>query len=149
MFQVLFILLLVFWSDGNYGYKHMQPLTILLYESYECTRLQIILSEFGDTWKTQHFTLVHQQYTGQIIKVVFMQLKLKQLLLYFIKKDIPVCFIQEKLTIIVFLPTMISIVSCRQICASNHVQVQLSMGVINGLMGSFSTQPVIHNNINS
>ena len=32
MFQVLFILLLVFWYDGKYRYKKMQPLNILIYE---------------------------------------------------------------------------------------------------------------------
>ena len=62
--------------------------------------------------------------------------------------DIPVCFIQEKLTMVFVLPTMISIVSCRQLCAPNHVQVQLSVGLLNGLLGSFSIQPVIQNNIN-
>ena len=60
-----------------------------------------------------------------------------------LKIDIPVCFIQETLTMVFLIPTMISIVSYRHKCAPNYVQVQLSVGVLNGLMGSFSTQPVI------
>ena len=45
--------------------------------------------------------------------------------------DIPVRFIQENVGNGIF-QTMISLVSCRKICAPNHVQVQLSVGVING-----------------
>ena len=37
---------------------------------------------------------------------------------------IPVCFLQEKFNNGLFIPNIISPVSCRQICAPNHVQVQ-------------------------
>ena len=46
--------------------------------------------------------------------------------------DIHVCFLQEKLTIISLFQNMRSLVSCQQICAPNHVQVELSVGVLNG-----------------
>ena len=42
---------------------------------------------------------------------------------------------------------MKSLVSCLNICESNYVQVQLSVGVINGWLGSDYIQPVIHNTI--
>ena len=45
---------------------------------------------------------------------------------------IPVCFIQKKNDNSIFVPNMISLVSYRQICAPKHVQVQLSVGVLNG-----------------
>ena len=44
---------------------------------------------------------------------------------------------------------MRSLVSCRKICAPNHFQFQLSVGVLNGLLDPDNTQPVIHNTINS
>ena len=60
---------------------------------------------------------------------------------------IPVCFIQEQFGRI--FQNIISPVLSRKICAPNHVQVQFSVGVINGLLGSDYTQPVIQNIINS
>ena len=45
--------------------------------------------------------------------------------------DIHVCFLQENLTIISLFQNMRSLVSCQQICAPNHVQVELSVGVLN------------------
>ena len=45
--------------------------------------------------------------------------------------DIPVYFLQEIFDNIIFIPKMKSIVSCCQICAPSHAQVQLSEGVIN------------------
>ena len=44
---------------------------------------------------------------------------------------------------------MRSIMSCQKICAPNHVQLQLSVGVLNGLLDSDYIQPVIQNTINS
>ena len=38
--------------------------------------------------------------------------------------DIPVCFLQEKFDNGLLIPKTISPVSCWQICAPNHVQVQ-------------------------
>ena len=37
--------------------------------------------------------------------------------------DIPVCFLQEKLTMVSFFQNMKSPVLCQRICAPNHVQV--------------------------
>ena len=45
--------------------------------------------------------------------------------------DIPVCFLQEQLKMVFLFKNMKGVVSCRQICAPNHVKVQLSVGVIN------------------
>ena len=44
---------------------------------------------------------------------------------------IPVYFLQKRLTMVSLFQTMRSIVSCIQICALNHVQVQLSVGLLN------------------
>ena len=44
---------------------------------------------------------------------------------------------------------IISLVSCQHICAPNHVQVQLSVRLINVWMCSDYIQPGIHNTINS
>ena len=44
---------------------------------------------------------------------------------------------------------MRNMVSYQQICAPNHVQVQLPVGVLNGLLGSVYIQTVIDNTINS
>ena len=38
--------------------------------------------------------------------------------------DISFCFLQEQFTIVPFFQNIRSTVSCRQICAPNHVQVQ-------------------------
>ena len=46
--------------------------------------------------------------------------------------DIPACFLQEKLTMVFLLQNMRSLTSFRNICVQNHVQVQLSVGVLNG-----------------
>ena len=46
--------------------------------------------------------------------------------------EIPVCFLQEKLTMFSLFQNMISIVSFRNICVPNHFQVQLSIRLING-----------------
>ena len=38
---------------------------------------------------------------------------------------------------------------CCQICTPNHVQVKLSVGLLNWWLGSYSIQPLIQNTINS
>ena len=63
--------------------------------------------------------------------------------------SILVCFLQLFLTKVFLFQNMISIVSFHQICALNHVQVQLSVGVLNSLLNSDFIKPVIHNAINS
>ena len=45
--------------------------------------------------------------------------------------DIPVCFIQERFYYGLFFQNMRSIVSFRNKCAPNHIQVQLSFVLIN------------------
>ena len=62
---------------------------------------------------------------------------------------IPVFFLLEFFTMVSLFQNMISLVSCQNICAPNHVQFQLSVGLINGWLDSDSIQPVIHNTINS
>ena len=49
--------------------------------------------------------------------------------------DITVYFIQEILTMIFLLPTMISTVSCRMICETNHVQVQFISWITKWITG--------------
>ena len=46
--------------------------------------------------------------------------------------DIPVCFLQSIFDNGIFIQNIISIVSCWHICAPNHIQVQLAVGVLNG-----------------
>ena len=62
---------------------------------------------------------------------------------------IPAYFLQYFLTMLFLFQNIRIIVSYQQICASNHVQVQLSDGVLNGGLVSDSIQPVIQNTINS
>ena len=62
--------------------------------------------------------------------------------------DTPICFLQEKLTMFSLLQNMRILVSCQKICAPNHVDVQLTVVVINGLMDSYSIQLVIQNSTN-
>ena len=47
---------------------------------------------------------------------------------------IPV-FFKKNLTIVFLFPNIISLVSCQNICAPNHVQFKMLFGVINGWMG--------------
>ena len=49
--------------------------------------------------------------------------------------DITVCFLQKILTMIFLLPTMISIVSCRQVCETNHAQVQFISWITKWITG--------------
>ena len=60
---------------------------------------------------------------------------------------IPICFPQEKIYNGALFSNIRSLVSCHQICAPNHVQVQLSARVLNGCLGSDSIHTVIYNNI--
>ena len=57
-------------------------------------------------------------------------------------------FYKNNFKMVSLFQNMIILVSCRQICAPNHVQVQLSVGVLNGLLDSDYIQPVIQNTIN-
>ena len=71
---------------------------------------------------------VHWEYNTSFISVVEAKVvtpRVKHI-------DIPVCFLQENFKIVSLLQNMRSLVSFRKICAPNHVQVQLSVGVING-----------------
>ena len=45
---------------------------------------------------------------------------------------IPVCFYNKNSTMVFLFQNMISSVPCRHICAPNHVQFQLSVGLLNG-----------------
>ena len=62
---------------------------------------------------------------------------------------ISVYFLQENFDNGPFVKIMRSLVYCRQICAPDHVQVQISVVVLNGWMGSDYIQTVIHNTIKS
>ena len=55
--------------------------------------------------------------------------------------DITVCFIQEILTMIFLLPTMIILVSCRQICETNHVQFQFISWITKWITGWVENEP--------
>ena len=50
--------------------------------------------------------------------------------------DIPVCFLQEQYTMVFLFQNMRSLVSCRQICAPDHVQFKKLVKVINGRLDS-------------
>ena len=49
--------------------------------------------------------------------------------------DIPVFFLQETFDNVIFPQNMISLVSFQKIYSPNHFQVQLSVRVLNGLLG--------------
>ena len=80
---------------------------------------------------------------------IFLLFKLKTLLLYLNTLTFLSILYMNNLTMVFLLQNMRSLVSCHNICAPNHIQVQLSTGVLNGWLGSDSIQPVIYNNINS
>ena len=58
-------------------------------------------------------------------------------------------FYKKMLTMVYLFQKMRSIVSCRQICAPNRVQVQLSVGVLNGWRDSDYIPKLIQKKINS
>ena len=112
-----------------------------------CERLSRKLRLFGDTWEPYHKILVHQHYIGKTTQVVFIFLKLKYLLLELNTWTLLSVFYKNNLTMISLFQNMRSIVSCRQICAPNLVQVWLSVRVLNGWLDSDYIQPVIQNTI--
>ena len=91
---------------------------------YACKRLSRKLRLSRNTCKPYNSTLVHQQYIGKTTQVVFLLLKLKELLLELNTLIFQSVFYQRNLTMVSFFQNMIIPVSCRQICAPNHVQVQ-------------------------
>ena len=99
-FQALCIPFLILVSDGNYRSNQLQPLTPLMEKLYACKRMSIKLKLNGYTWKPQHSTLVHQQYTRKTTKVVFLLLKLKELLLELNTLAFLSVFYKKKLTIV-------------------------------------------------
>ena len=131
-FRVLLILSLALLSDINYTFKQIQPLNPLMDKLYACTRLTRKLRMSGDTWKPYQYTLVHQQCIGKTTQVAFMLLNLKQLLLELKILSFLSGFYQTNLIILFLFQNMIILLSCRHICAPNHVQVKLSVRVING-----------------
>ena len=58
-------------------------------------------------------------------------------------------FYKNHLTMVYFFQNIRSLLSFRHICAPKHVQLQLSVGVINGWMDLDSIQLVMQNTINS
>ena len=78
----------------------------------------------GDTWKPYQSTLFHLQYIGKITPFVFMLLKLRELLLHLNILILLYIFYKRNLKMVSLFQNMRSPVSCRQICAPNHVQVQ-------------------------
>ena len=63
--------------------------------------------------------------------------------------DIPVFFLNNNFKMVYLFQNMKILVSCHQICVPNHFRVQLSVGVLTGLLASTSTHPVILNIMNS
>ena len=78
-----------------------------------------------------------------------MLFKLKEFFLELNTMKVLSDFYKINSTMVFLFQNMISLVPCRKICAPNHVQVQLSVRVINGWLGSDYIQPVIQNTINS
>ena len=130
-FQSLFILSLVFLSHVKYRFNQLQSLNPLVEKLDACTSLSRKMRLSGDTCKPQHSTLVHQQYIGKTTNVVFMLFKLKQLLVDLNTLILLSVFYQNNLTMVFLFQHMRTIVSCWHICAPNHVEVQLSVGVLN------------------
>ena len=114
-----------------------------------CTRLSRKLRLSRDTCKPYHSILVHQQYIGKKIQVVFILLNLKELLLELNTLTFLSVSYKNNLTMVSLFQNMINIVSYRQICAPNHVHVQLSVGEITGWLDSYYIQTVIQNTTKS
>ena len=152
-FQELFILYLAFMSSGKYRFNQLWPLTLLMDKLDACSILSRKLRLYNDTRKPQHFTLVNQQYIGKTTQFVLLLLNLKYLLLELNTLTFLSVFYKNNLTIVFLLQNIRSLVLLMQICEPNHcynhVQVQLSSGVINGWLGSDSIWPVIQKIINS
>ena len=113
-----------------------------------CTSLSRKLRLSGDTWNPYHSTLVHQQYIGNTTQVLFLLFNLKLLLLELNTLIFLSNLYKKFLTMVYLFQNIINLVSYQQIFAPNHLQVQLSVGVINWWLDSDSIQPVIHNTIN-
>ena len=135
-------------SDVMYRFNHLWYLSPLMDKLDSCTRLSRKLRIYRDICRPWHSTLVKQQYIGKTTIVVSIFLRLKYLL-----QDLPhwhFCLLSTiKLTMVFSFLNMKSLVLFRKICAPNHYQVQLSVGVLNVWLGSDSITLVIHNTINS
>ena len=131
-FLVLFILCLVLLSAGKYRFNQLYPLTPMMDKLDTFTRMSRKLRLSGDIRKPWHSTLVHQYYIGKITQVLFLLLNLKQLILGLNTLTFLTVFYYKNLIMVSLFQNMRSLVSCRQICAPNHFQVQLSVRVLNG-----------------
>ena len=100
-------------------------------------RLSIKIKLFVETYKPLHFPLVHQQCIGKTTQVLFMLLKLNELLKELKNLEIMSVFYENNLTMVFLFQNMRSLVSYRKICAPDHVQFQLSVRVLNILLGSY------------
>ena len=123
-FRVLFTLYLMLLYAGKYRFNQLQHMITLKEKLDACTKLLRKLKLSGYTCKLQHYTQVHLQYIGRITQVVSLLLKLKELLLELNILIFPSVFYKNNLTMVSLFQNMRSPVSCRQICAPNHVQVQ-------------------------
>ena len=90
------------------------------------------------------YTGVPTVHWEDIKKYVSLMLKLKGLLLELNTFIFLSVFYKSNLTMISLFQNMRSPVSCRQICAPNHVQFQLSVGLLNGL----SIEYIAHSHVN-
>ena len=122
-FRLLSTLYLVLLSSGKYRFRKLQNLTPLTEKLDACTKLLRKLKLSGDTCKLQNSTHVHLQYIGRITQVVYLLLKLKELLLELNTLILPSIFYKKFLTMVSFFQNMKSPVSYRKICEPNHVQV--------------------------
>ena len=131
-FKVLFILYLVFLSTVNYRLNQSQPLNRLMDKLYACTILSRKLRLPRNKWKTYNSTLVHQHYIRKIMPVVFMLLNIIKVILELSTLTLLSFLYNNNLTMVFLFQNMISLVSCQKTFVPNHVQVQLSDGVLNG-----------------
>ena len=82
-------------------------------------------------------------------KILFMLLGMKWLHLESNILILQSVLFKNNFKMVFLLQNIRSLVSCKHVCVPNHVRVQLSVGVLNGLLGSGSTHPVILNTIKS
>ena len=109
----------------------MWPLTPLMDNLYAFTRMTVKIRLSGDTWKPYNSTLVHKQYIGKKTQVVFLLLKIKELLLELNPLTSLSVFYKKKLTMVFLFQHIRSLVSLHNICAPKHVKFQLSVGILN------------------
>ena len=133
-------------SAGKYRFIQIQPQTPMIEKLDTCTSLsrKLRYPEIHGRPKTPHWctksTLGIQHKLHFFLKIKYLLLELNTLILLS-------TLYKNNLTMVSLFQNIWSLVSCQKMCVPKHVQVELSVGVLNVWLYSYSFQPVIHNTI--